>query len=106
MVDVHGRDVHAATDATLHEIEMIGHVWTVLIVDVRAAFGNARDADAGHVAEHLVVDLRVATRALDEFGQPLKPGEADCGLDIRELSAVMRGQWIQPSNAFPELFLR
>src|SRR5213594_3692228 len=106
MVDVHGRDVDAAADAAFYQIEVIGHVRTVLVVDVVAAFRNSRDSDAGHVAEHLVVDLRVPPRSLDELGQPLEPREADRGLHVRELPAVVRGQRIQPPHAFPELLLR
>src|SRR5207249_327128 len=106
MVDVHGRDVDAAADAAFYQIEVVGHVRTILVVDVVAAFRNSRDSDAGHVAEHLVVDLRVPPRSLDELGQPLEPREADRGLHVRELPAVVRGKRIQPPHAFPELLLR
>src|SRR2546428_11094988 len=106
MVDVHGRDVDAAADAAFYQIEVVGHVRTILVVDVVAAFRNSRDSDAGQVAEHLVVDLRVPPRSLDDLGQPLEPREADGGLHVRELPAVVRGQRIQPPHAFPELLLR
>src|SRR5437773_10363941 len=71
-----------------------------------ATFRNARDGDAGHVAEHLVVDLRVALRSLDELGQPLKPRDADRGLHVRKLPAIVCGKRVQPPHAFPELLLR
>src|SRR5437870_12347813 len=106
MVDVHGRDVDAAADAAFYQIEVVGHVRTVLVVDVVAAVRNAEDRGAGTVAEHLVVDLRVAPRSLDELRQPFEPLESDRGLHVRELPAVVRGQRIQPPHAFPELLLR
>ena len=67
MVHVHGRDVDAAADAAFDQIEVVRHIWAILVVDVVAACGNARDGDAGHIAKHFVVDLRVALRSLDEI---------------------------------------
>src|ERR1051326_6839225 len=106
LVDVHWCDVDTAADATFHQIEVVRHVRAVLIIDVRAAFWNMRNCYAGNIAEHLIVDFCVAARSLDELRQLLQSGEADRGLHVRESTAVVRWQGIQPPHAFPELLLR